>query len=225
LRRTLVQYNFIQQLRGATLYFFFLKLVCGMGLKIGVTGGIGSGKSTVSKIFQTLGIPVFDADTAAKNIMNEDENLQQKIKETFGSAAYTNGTLNRKYIADIVFNDKEKLAQLNALVHPATIAFADKWAGEQSAPYTVKEAALFFESGSAAGIDYIIGVYAPQHLRIQRVMQRDNATREEILARINKQIDEEMKMKLCDFVVVNDEQQLLIPQVVALHEKFLQMVK
>lgn len=196
-----------------------------MGLKIGITGGIGSGKSTVSKIFQTLGIPVFDADTAAKNIMNEDESLKQKIKETFGGAAYTNGTLNRKYIADIVFNDKEKLAELNALVHPATIALADKWAGEQSAPYTVKEAALFFESGSAAGIDYIIGVYAPQHLRIQRVMQRDNATREEILARINKQIDEEMKMKLCDFVVVNDEQQLLIPQVVALHEKFLQMVK
>ena len=194
-----------------------------MALRIGLTGGIGSGKSTVVKIFETLGIPVFDADTAAKNIMNEDDALKQKITETFGNEAYEYGKLNRKYIASIVFNDALKLEQLNALVHPATIAMAHEWATKQTTPYTVKEAALFFESGSAAGINYIIGVYAPQHLRIQRVMQRDNITREEVLLRLNKQIDEEMKMKLCDFVIVNDEQHLLIPQVVALHEKFIQL--
>lgn len=196
-----------------------------MALRIGLTGGIGSGKSTVSKIFETLGIPVFDADTAAKNIMNEDEGLKLKIKEIFGEEAYENGILNRKYLASIVFNDTEKLEQLNALVHPATISMAEKWAMKQTTPYTVKEAALFFESGSAAGIDYIIGVYAPQHLRIQRVMQRDNITREEVLARMDKQIDEEMKMKLCDFVLVNDEQHLLIPQVIALHKKFNKLSK
>ena len=196
-----------------------------MTLRIGITGGIGSGKSTVSKILETLGIPVFDADTAAKNIMNEDEQLKQKIKEAFGEEAYSNNLLNRKYIASIVFNDTVKLEQLNALVHPATIAMAEQWAYRQTTPYTVKEAALFFESGSAAGIDYIVGVYAPQHIRIQRVMQRDNISREEVLARINKQINEEMKMKLCDFVVVNDEQQLLLPQVIALHEQFLQLSK
>ncbi|HRI19304.1 MAG TPA: dephospho-CoA kinase [Panacibacter sp.] len=192
-------------------------------LKVGLTGGIGSGKSTVAAIFETLGIPVFDADSVAKNIMNEDEALKQKIKETFGEAAYSDGILNRKYIAGIVFNDATKLEQLNAFVHPAAIAAGEKWASEQTTPYTIKEAALFFESGSAAGIDYIIGVYAPQHLRIQRVMQRDGTTRDEVLARINKQIDEDIKMKLCDFVVVNDEQQLLIPQVTALHEKFLML--
>ena len=196
-----------------------------MALRIGLTGGIGSGKSTVSKIFEILGVPVFDADTAAKNIMNEDENLKFKIKEIFGKAAYENGILNRKYLASIVFNDAVKLEQLNALVHPATISMAEKWVMQQTSPYTVKEAALFFESGSASGIDYIIGVYAPQHLRIQRVMQRDNITREEVLARMNKQIDEEMKMKLCDFVLVNDEQHLLIPQVIALHKKFNKLSK
>lgn len=194
-----------------------------MALKVGLTGGIGSGKSTVAAIFKTLGIPVFDADTAAKNIMNEDEILKLKIKETFGEAAYNDGVLNRKYIAGIVFNDAIKLEQLNGLVHPAAIALGEKWATEQTTPYTVKEAALFFESGSAAGIDYIIGVYAPQYLRIQRVMQRDGITHEEVLARISKQIDEDVKMKLCNFVVVNDEQQLLIPQVTGLHEKFLQL--
>ena len=196
-----------------------------MALRIGLTGGIGSGKSTVAKIFETLGIPVFDADTAAKNIMNEDEGLKQKITEAFGSKAYEDGKLNRKFIASIVFNDALKLEQLNAFVHPATIASAHEWASKQTAPYTVKEAALFFESGSAAGIDYIIGVYAPQHLRIQRVTQRDNVSREEVLSRLNKQIDEEMKMKLCDFVITNDEQHLLIPQVIALHEKFIQLSK
>ena len=194
-----------------------------MALKVGLTGGIGSGKSTVAAIFKTLGIPVFDADAAAKNIMNEDEILRQKIKENFGEAAYTDGILNRKYIANIVFNDAEKLTQLNALVHPAAIAMGEKWSNEQTTPYTVKEAALFFESGSAAGMDYIIGVYALQDLRVKRVMQRDAATHEEVLARMSKQIDEEKKMKLCDFVIVNDEQQLLIPQVTALHEKFIEL--
>ena len=196
-----------------------------MALRIGLTGGIGSGKSTVAKIFETLGIPVFDADTAAKNMMNEDEALKQKVKDAFGNEAYENGILNRKYIASIVFNDKLKLEQLNGMVHPATIAMAHEWATKQTTPYTVKEAALFFESGSAAGIDYIIGVYAPQQVRIQRVMQRDNISREEVVARMNKQIDEDMKMKLCDFVVVNDEQHLVIPQVIALHEKFIQLSK
>ena len=114
---------------------------------------------------------------------------------------------NRKYIADIVFNDAYKLEQLNALVHPVTIAAADKWMNEQTTPYIIKEAALMFEAGAAAHLDYVIGVYAPQALRLQRVMQRDNINREDVLARMNNQIDETIKMKLCDFVIVNDEQQ------------------
>lgn len=192
-----------------------------MVLKIGLTGGIGSGKSTVAKIFSILGIPVFYADTAARLVMNEDAELKQKIKQTFGEAAYQNEILARKYIADIVFNDPFKLEQLNAMVHPATIAMAEKWMQQQTTPYVIKEAALFFEAGSTEGLDYVIGVYAPQHLRIRRVMHRDNVTREEVFARMSRQINEEMKMRLCDFVIVNDEQQLVIPQVLQLHQKFI----
>lgn len=196
-----------------------------MALKIGLTGGIGSGKSTVAKVFSTLGIPVFDADSAAKSVMNENEMLKKNIIAAFGEDAYLDNVLNRKYIAGIVFNDPVKLEQLNAMVHPATKAMAEEWFAKQITGYVIKEAALMFESGAAAGLDYIIGVTAPQHLRIQRVMHRDKITREEVLARMDKQLDETMKMKLCDFVLINDEQELLIPQVVALHEKLLSLKK
>ena len=194
-----------------------------MILKVGLTGGIGSGKTTVAQIFITLGIPVFFADDVAKKIMNEDVELMQNIQHTFGIEAYENGKLNRKYLADIVFKDPLKLEQLNALVHPATINAAEKWMQQQNTPYIIKEAALLFEAGTAAGLDYVIGVYAPQHVRIQRVMQRDNVTREEVIARMNKQINEEIKMRLCDFVIVNDEQQLVIPQVIELHQQLIML--
>jgi len=190
-------------------------------LKIGITGGIGSGKSTVSGIFKVLGIPVFDADTCAKNIMQTDESLKRSVIDLFGEASYQNGQLNRKWIAEIVFKDPAQLEKLNALVHPATIRAAEEWASKQNSPYTIKEAALFFESGSAEGMDYIIGVYAPQHIRINRVMQRDSISREEVLDRMKRQIQEEVKMRLCDFVIINDDQRLLIPQVLQLHQNLI----
>lgn len=184
---------------------------------------MGSGKTTVSKIFSVLGIPVFYADEAAKTIMNENAALKEGIINLFGKEAYTNNILNRKYISGIVFNDKFKLEQLNALVHPVTIAAADEWANAQSSAYIIKEAALMFESPAAANLDYVIGVYAPQHLRLQRVMNRDNVSREAVLARMNNQLDETIKMKLCDFVIINDEQTAVLPQVLELHKKFLEM--
>jgi dephospho-CoA kinase len=190
-------------------------------LKIGLTGGIGSGKSMVAGIFNVLGIPVFDADTNAKMVMETDAALSASIKKLFGEESYSEGRLNRPYIANLVFNDAFKLEQLNALVHPATITAANNWMQQQTTPYVIKEAALLFEAGAAAHLDYVIGVYAPQHIRIKRVMDRDKVTREQVLARMNRQISEEIKMKLCDFVLVNDEQQLLIPQVLRLHEKFI----
>ena len=191
-------------------------------LKIGITGGIGSGKSTISKIFELLGIPVYYADDRAKDIMVRDAELIAQIKTHFGNDIYDpNGALNRKLLGSIVFNDKEKLSLLNSLVHPATIRDADRWALEQQSPYVLKEAALLFESESFHHLDKIIGVYAPQVLRIQRVMKRDNVTREEVLARMHKQIDEAIKMKLSDYVVYNDEQHMVIPQVLVLHEQFL----
>lgn len=190
-------------------------------LKIGLTGGIGSGKSTVAGIFNVLGIPVFDADSEAKKIMQTDEALSKAIQKEFGEHTYTVGKLNRTALANIVFGDPYRLAKLNAIVHPATIAAAVTWMKQQTTPYVIKEAALMFEAGSAAGLDYIVGVYAPRHVRINRVMNRDDVSREKVLERMNRQINEEIKMRLCDFVVVNDEQQLLIPQVTKLHERFL----
>jgi dephospho-CoA kinase len=194
-------------------------------LKIGITGGIGSGKSTVAKLFEVLGIPVYYADDAAKRIMNEDEVLKLQIQKVFGDAAYSNGILNRKYIADIVFADPGRLQLLNAMVHPATLKDAEQWMNKQTAPYSIKEAALIFESGAQEHLDYVIGVYAPAPLRMQRTMQRDGISREEVLARMNKQIDETIKMRLCDFIITNDEQQMVIPQVMALHQHFLTFIQ
>ncbi len=188
-------------------------------IKIGLTGGIGSGKTTVAKIFETLGIPVYYADDAAKRIMNENENLRQAIQSNFGKETYSNNQLNRAHLASLVFGSEKKLAQLNALVHPLTIEDSDRWMKAQTAPYAIKEAALVFESDVWKGLDKVIGVSSPQELRVQRAMQRDGSSKEAVLARMSRQMDEEEKMKRCDFVVYNDETQLLIPQVIAIHEQ------
>ena len=188
-------------------------------LRIGITGGIGSGKSTVAHCFEVLGIPVYYADREAKKMMNEDEELKQGIMQEFGNAAYINGMLNRQHIASVVFANKEKLTVLNSLVHPATIRHGLQWMQRQTTPYAIKEAALIFESGSQEHLDHVIGVSAPLHVRLQRTMQRDKVTRDEVLSRMKHQIDEEVKMKLCDFVITNDEQQLVIVQVLALDKK------
>jgi dephospho-CoA kinase len=189
-------------------------------LKVGITGGIGSGKSTVAKIFGVLGIPVYNADTAARRLMQEDADLKKALTAAFGADLYdAAGAINRPYLADIVFNNMEALEKLNSLVHPVTIADAAAWMLQQTTPYTLKEAALIFESGAQRDLDCVIGVSAPLHLRLQRVMQRDDMSREQVKARMNKQLSESLKMKLCDYIIVNDEQQALIPQVLALHEQ------
>lgn len=191
-------------------------------LIIGITGGIGSGKTTVAKLFTLLGIPVYSADDAAKEIMTKDALLVQQIKDHFGPEAYcADGSLNRKHIAGIVFNDKDQLEKLNSLVHPATIRDSKTWAAQQNTPYVIKEAALMFETESFHHVDKVIMVYAPQALRIHRVMQRDGVDRNAVLARMHKQLDEKIKLKLADYVIYNDEQQMVIPQVLALHEQLL----
>ncbi|MFT4022862.1 MAG: dephospho-CoA kinase [Flavihumibacter sp.] len=189
-------------------------------LRIGITGGIGSGKSVVARVFENLGIPVYNADNAAKILMETDPSLREKITALFGSEAYENNRLNRAFIAARVFNNQEKLEALNAAVHPVVIRYGEEWFNRQSAPYAIKEAALFFETGTAAQLDKVIGVYAPPTLRLRRVMQRDGLTREQIKSRMDKQIDESLKMRLCDHVILNDDQHLVIPQVLALDALF-----
>lgn len=194
-------------------------------LKIGLTGNIGSGKTTVSKIFELLGVPVFYADDAAKNVMVTDQILIGDIKSAFGGLSYfDDGCLNRKHIAGIVFNDAEQLAKLNAIVHPATFRAFDEWLKQiKDAPYILKEAALLFESDSYKMCDYSILVKAPLEIRIKRVMQRDGLSRAEVESRDSKQFSEEKKTVLADFLIKNDNVQLVIPQVLKLHQQFLSL--
>ena len=191
-------------------------------LKIGITGNIGGGKTTVSKIFEILQVPVFYADDAAKKVMVEDQVLIDELKTAFGTEAYFNdGELNRKHIADIVFNNEIQLNKLNAIVHPAVFRAFDAWiATIKNAPYVIKEAALLFESSSYKMCDYSIMVTAPLELRIQRVMARNGLTREEIESRNARQFSEEKKTQLADYVIRNDDTELVIPQVLKLHRLF-----
>lgn len=199
---------------------FYLHLVM---LKVGLTGGIGAGKSTVARIFEVLGIPVYHADQQAKRLMQSNPFLIEKIKTAFSEKAYSDGILDRKFLSSIVFNDKEKLAMLNSIVHPFSIQDGLEWMRKQISPYAIKEAALIFESGSQGAFDTIIGVFAPPTMRIHRTIQRDQVEREQVLDRMEKQLDENIKMKLCDHVLINNEQTLLIPQVIDLHEKLIQL--
>jgi dephospho-CoA kinase len=187
--------------------------------KVGLTGGIGSGKTTVAKIFETLGIPVYYADQEAKRLMVEDASLVEAIKELFGEEAYdANGRLNRAFIAQRAFPEPELLKKLEALVHPAVLRDGERWhAAQRDAPYTIKEAALLFESGSYRQLDKVITVFAPLELRIQRVMARDKSAREDVEARIARQMPEEEKLQLADFVVYNDGSLSLISQVWEIH--------
>ena len=187
---------------------------------IGVTGGIGSGKSLVCKMFETLGIPVYYADQEAKRLMNEDPQLISAIRKLAGPKAYDDqGRLDRRFLAGKVFNDKAQLARLNAIVHPATIADSRTWAERQTAPYVLKEAALLFESSAFHYVDQVIGVYAPVTLRLHRAMKRDGISKSDVQKRMANQINEEIKMRLCDFVLYNDESRPLIPQVLHLHQQ------
>lgn len=190
-------------------------------LKAGITGGIGSGKTIVCQVFTALGIPVFNADEAARYLMENDAILADSITGLLGESVYVSGKLDRQKVSAIVFNDPGKLARLNALVHPATISYAQQWMAEQTTPYVIKEAAIFFESGSNKDMDVMIGVYAPEELRINRAMMRSNLNKEQVLAIVAKQMNEEEKMKHCDHVIINDDVTAILPQVLQLHQQLL----
>jgi len=192
-------------------------------IQVGITGGIGSGKTTVCLLFAALGIPIYDADAAAKRLMTDDKTLRTQIIALFGDNAYAENTLNRPWIAEQVFGNKSLLEQLNALVHPAVARDTKAWAALQNAPYVLKEAALLIESGSYKELDKLIVVSAPEALRIERVMLRNQLSREEVVSRIQNQLPEAEKIKKADYVIINDGEHPLLPQVLAINEELLRL--
>jgi dephospho-CoA kinase len=195
-------------------------------LQIGITGGIGSGKSLICRIFKCLGVPVYDADSHAKELMTTDGILVSDIKKEFGVLSYNvDGGLNREYLGQKVFNDPERLKALNRLVHPRVGVNFRQWADQKkNHPYVLKEAALIYEADSNKSLDSVIVVYANEALRIQRVLKRDpHRTADQVMAIIKTQMPEEEKLKRADFTIRNDESTLVIPQVVSLHRRFISM--
>ncbi len=194
-------------------------------LKVGITGGIGSGKTTVSTLFDALGIPVYYADNEAKRLMNNKKEIIEAIKDLLGPDSYLDGTLNRKYIADKVFTNPDIRIALNKIVHPFTIADAERWMMEQTTPYVLKEAALIFESGADKHLDFVIGVNCPEDVRIERIMKRDHLDKSAAIARIKGQMNEKEKMNKCHFIINNNEETFLTTQVLELHDILLQKAK
>lgn len=196
-------------------------------LQIGITGGIGSGKSLVSRIFNLLGVPVYDADSRAKSVMTTDGILVSQIKKEFGVLSYhSDGSVNREYLAQHVFSDPKKLKRLNELVHPRVGEDFKRWVEEQRTPYVLKEAALLFEAGSDKALDTILVVSAPEELRINRVLQRDkHRTAQQVMDIIRNQLKEEEKLKLSDYIIVNDGNSPVIPRVLELHKQFLSLAQ
>ena len=172
-------------------------------IRVGVCGGIGSGKSTVCEIFARHGVAVYNSDQRAKALMNESQPLRREIIELFGEESYEGGELNRHYLASQIFGNKEQLAKLNAIVHPAVIEDFVAWAAEQEGDYCIVESAILFESGLNEAVDKVVAVLAPRPLRVERAMQRDGATREQIEARIDAQMCDDELMRRADFAIVN----------------------
>lgn len=188
-------------------------------LLVGITGGIGSGKSTVCKLFSLLGIPVYSADNRAKWLMAHDDKLRNQISTSFGAAAYsTTGELDRVFLAESVFPNPEKIAALNALVHPVVRKDFEQWISQQTAPYLIKEAALLFETGAAKELDYVINVSSPLRVRMARILLRDpHRSEKQVNQIINQQLPDEEKNELADYCIKNTDNKLILPQVLALH--------
>lgn len=189
-------------------------------IKIGITGGIGSGKSTVCKVFKVLGIPVFEADQVARQLMNSDAKVRIQLISLFGSTVYlADQTIDRTFLSAIVFNSPSLLAALNSIVHPAVRNAFDDWCKDQQSPYVLHEAAILFESGFYKLMDKTIAVAAVESERVQRVMKRDNTSEQQVRQRISNQWTDEQRVKLADFVISNNDNELIIPQIVEIDKK------
>ncbi|MGB0176885.1 MAG: dephospho-CoA kinase [Owenweeksia sp.] len=185
---------------------------------VGLTGGIGSGKSTVATLFKKLGVPVFEADSVSRQLLDSDKTLQQKLVALLGDKLISNGQVDKPYMASLIFADEDLLRQVNKLIHPAVGQAFEAWHQRQRTPYVMREAAILFESGTYKDCDHIIVVSAPLEMRVERVMKRSNMSYEQVMERVDRQWPEEQKLKLADSIIYNDHSQSVIKQVLRIHE-------
>ncbi|MFH4968807.1 dephospho-CoA kinase [Gaetbulibacter sp. M240] len=191
---------------------------------VGLTGGIGSGKTTVAKMFKKLGIPIYIADKEAKKLMRNSKIIQRKLKALFGTEAYINNELNKPFIAERIFSDKSLLEKMNAIVHPKVTRHFEKWVNKQNAPYVIKEVAILFETGGYKQCDFVITVTAPKSVKTDRLMQRDNTTEEKIEAIMNNQWTDDKRLNLTDFTIKNINLEDTRSQVFDVHQQILQKI-
>ena len=194
------------------------------GFKLGVTGGIGSGKTSVCRVFSVLSVPVFSADREAQDIMENDEVIKSKINYISGKDLYADGSLNRMELAKIIFNDRALLDKVNLLVHPAVFDRFRKWVKDQTAPYIIMEAAILFESGASKFVDKVATVVAPVEQRIGRVIARNKLSRDQVMERMRNQMDDEMRIKLSDYIINNSENDMIIPPILSIHDDILKLI-
>jgi dephospho-CoA kinase len=193
--------------------------------KLGITGGIGSGKTTVGRVFNVLGIPVFSADAEAREVMDIDTGIILRINTIAGKNLYESGSLDRAELARLIFNNARLLDKVNALVHPVVFSRFREWEKKQDAPYVIMEAAILFESGASKIMDRIITVVAPMEERVNRVIHRSNLTREQVIERMRNQMDDSERIKGSDYVINNSENEMIIPAVLRIHEDIMKYVK
>ncbi|HLN21703.1 MAG TPA: dephospho-CoA kinase [Bacteroidales bacterium] len=193
--------------------------------RVGLTGGIGSGKTSVSRVFQILHVPVFQADQEARILMESDRQLINGLIQITGRDIYKGGNLDRKELASLIFNNDSMLRKVNSLVHPAVFRAFLKWTDQQSAPYVIMEAAILFESGGEEFVDRVITITAPVGERISRVMKRNNLSHDEVMQRIKAQMDDEQRIRMSDYIIENSENDMIIPAILRIHEEILKIIK
>ncbi len=196
-----------------------------MAKRLGVTGGIGSGKTTVCRVFRVLGIPVFVADTVARDLMDSEPDIRASINLIIGKDLYANGTLDRKELARVIFNRPDLLRKVNSTVHPAVLRRFDLWAAASESPYVIMEAAILFEAGADTLVDRVVTISAPVEERISRVMGRNELTREEVIRRINNQLEDEKREEQSYYVINNSDNEMIIPEILKIHEDMLRLAE
>jgi len=194
-----------------------------MAKRLGVTGGIGSGKTTVCRIFRVLGVPVFVADTVARDIMENEPEVRGAISQIAGKDLYATGVLDRRELARIIFNRPELLRMVNGAVHPAVLKRFEEWADASAFPYVIMEAAILFEAGADTLVDRVVTISAPVEERISRVMGRNDLTREEVIRRINNQLEDEEREEQSYYVINNSDNEMIIPEILKIHEDMIRL--